>query len=230
MIRAAWQRARDEWRANRRLRLAGMAALAFLGIHLLLAMGVQRQALVERHGRDVELQARFAGMQEQKDWPERAEQAQAGLAEMRARIPAVTGAGLAQAELQAWLTALAASNGLSEPKVRVEDTLDVPGYPDLWQVMARLDGKLPQYGQAGLLRELSEALPWIQAERLEIDEADPARVVLVVRGYYRQADADEPAATSDLAPGTDTGADNDQAEAPLAAPNTPVPVPPGGSA
>ena len=82
----------------------------------------------------------------------------------------------------------------------------MPGYPDLWQVMARLDGKLPQYGQAGLLRELSEALPWIQAERLEIDEADPARVVLVVRGYYRQADADEPAATSDLAP--DAGTDN----------------------
>ena len=74
MIRAQWQRARDEWRANRRLRLAGMAALAFLGIHLLLAMGDRREVLAARYGRDVELQARFAGMQAQKDWPERAAQ------------------------------------------------------------------------------------------------------------------------------------------------------------
>ena len=57
----------------------------------------------------------------------------------------------------------------------------------MWQVMARLDGKLPQYGQAGFLRELSEALPWIQAERLEIVEGQPGRVSLVVRGYYRRA-------------------------------------------
>ena len=121
MIRAAWQRARDEWRANRRLRVAGMAALAFLGLHLLLAMGDQRGVLAERYGRDVELQARFAGMQEQKDWPERADQAEAGLQDMRARIPAVTGAGLAQAEMQAWLTELAARTGLVEPKVNFRD-------------------------------------------------------------------------------------------------------------
>ena len=205
MIRTAWQRARDEWRANRRLRLAGMAALVFLGLHLLLAMGEQRRVLAERYGRDVELQARFAGMQEQKDWPGRADQAEVGLAEMRARIPAVTGAGLAQAEMQAWLTELAARTGLVEPKVKVEDTLDVPDYPEMWQVMARLDGQIPQYGQAAFLRALSEALPWIQAERLEIAEGDQPRVVLVVRGYYRQAE--DGAADAQAAPGADAPVD-----------------------
>ena len=238
MIRAAWQRARDEWRANRRLRVAGMAALAFLGLHLLLAMGDQRGVLAERYGRDVELQARFAGMQEQKDWPERADQAEAGLAEMRARIPAVTGAGLAQAEMQAWLTELAARTGLVDPKVKVEDTLDVPDYPEMWQVMARLDGQIPQYGQAAFLRALSEALPWIQAERLEIAEGDQPRTVLVVRGYYRQAEDGEPAAARELAPDADAdadagagaGADDGQAaSAPATAPDAPVPVPPGGA-
>ena len=228
MVRTAWQRARDEWRANRRLRLAGMAALAFLGLHLLLAMGEQRRVLAERYGRDVELQARFAGMQEQKDWPGRADQAEVGLAEMRARIPAVTGAGLAQAEMQAWLTELAARTGLVDPKVKVEDTLDVPDYPEMWQVMARLDGQIPQYGQAAFLRALSEALPWIQAERLEIAEGDQPRVVLVVRGYYRQADAEEPAAAPELAPDAETGADDGHAAAtPAIAPDAPVPVPPG---
>ena len=230
MIRAAWQRARDEWRANRRLRVAGMAALAFLGLHLLLAMGDQRGVLAERYGRDVELQARFAGMQEQKDWPERADQAEAGLQDMRARIPAVTGAGLAQAEMQAWLTELAARTGLVDPKVKVEDTLDVPDYPEMWQVMARLDGQIPQYGQAAFLRALSEALPWIQAERLEIADGDQPRTVLEVRGYYRQAVAEEPTAAPELAPDAETGADDGHAAAtPATAPDAPAPVPPGGA-
>lgn len=216
MIRAWWHRAGDEWRANRRLRLAGMAALAFLGIHLLLAMGDQRKAMAERYGRDVELQARFAGMQEQKDWPERAEQAQSGLAEIRSRIPIVTGAGLAQAEMQAWLTELASRTGLVEPKVKVEDTLDVPDYPDMWQVMARLDGQIPQYGQAAFLRALSEALPWVQAERLEIGEGEQPKVVLVVRGYYRQAQAEDERTGADATP--DAAADPDPASVPGPAP------------
>jgi len=227
MIRAQWQRARDEWRANRRLRLAGMAALAFLGIHLLLAMGDRREVLAARYGRDVELQARFAGMQAQKDWPERAAQAEAGLAEMRARVPAVTSAGLAQAEMQAWLTELAGRTGLAEPKVKVEDTLDVPGYPDMWQVMARLDGLLPQYGQAAFLRELSEALPWIQAERLEIAEADQARMMLVVRGYYRRAGDEEPAAVAGDSPDTQGGPEAAVVPAPTQEAITSTPGPTG---
>ena len=196
MIRTHLQRARDEWRANRRLRLAGMVALAFLAAHALFAMGDHRRALAERYGDDLELQARFEGMRGQKDWPQRATQAEAGLEEMRGRIPEVTGAGLAQAEMQNWLTELAARTDLSDPKVRVEDTLDVPDYPDMWQVMARLDGQIPQYGHATLLRALSEGLPWIQAERLEVGEGDQARVVLVVRGYYRRAAGSAPADTA----------------------------------
>ena len=34
MIRAAWQRARDEWRANRRLRVAGMAEIVGADTHI----------------------------------------------------------------------------------------------------------------------------------------------------------------------------------------------------
>ena len=188
MIRQYWPQVRDEWRANRRLRLAGLVALAFLAFHGVVAMEARRQALADRYSADLELQARLQGMQGQKDdWSGRAEQAQAALDEMRERVPEVTGAGLAQAELQNWLTELAGKTALAEPKVKVEDTLDVPGYPDMWQVMARLDGQLPQYGHADFLRSLSEGLPWIQAERLEISEGDSARVVLVVRGYYRRA-------------------------------------------
>ena len=114
----------------------------------------------------------------------------------------------------------------------------MPDYPEMWQVMARLDGQIPQYGQAAFLRALSEALPWIQAERLEIAEGDQPRTVLVVRGYYRQAEDGEPAAARELAPDADADADADAgadagagqaASAPATAPDAPVPVPPGGA-
>lgn len=187
MIRAYWQRVRDEWRANRRLRLAGMVALAFVAFHLVFALEQRRQSLATQYGNDLELQARLQGMRGQADWDERAAQAEAALEEMRTRMPEVTGAGLAQAELQSWLSGLAEDNALTEPKVRVEQALDVPGYPDMWQVVARLDAEIPQYGDAAVLRALSAGLPWIQAERLDIGDGAPAKLALVVRGYYRRA-------------------------------------------
>ena len=203
MIRAYWQRARDEWRANRRLRLAGLVALVFLVFHAVAAMESRRQALADRYSRDLELQARLEGMRDQTDWTGRASQAEAALDEMRARVPEVTGAGLAQAELQNWLTELAGKTTLADPSIRVEDTLDVPGYPDMWQVMARLEGQVPQYSQQALVRALSDGLPWIQAERFEILEGQPGRMTLVVRGYYRRAPgSDAGTEASTVAPGS----------------------------
>ena len=198
MIRVYWLRARDEWRASRRLRMAGLIALAFVAFHLASAIGQRREALQVQYVNDLELEARLQGMRGQTGWDERAVQSEATLADMRARMPEVTGAGLAQAEVQNWLTSLAEKNVLTESRVRVEDALDVPGYPDMWQVVARLDAQLPQYGDAAVLRTLSEGLPWIQAERLEISEGAPAKFALVVRAYYRRATPLEPLVPSDV--------------------------------
>lgn len=195
MIREQWRKVRDEWRANRRLRLAGLVALVFLVLHAVSVLEDRRQNLARQYGNDLELQARLEGMRGQKDWDTRAIQAEAALEDMRNRVPDVSGGGLAQAELQNWLTELGAKTALSEARVRVEQTMDVPGYPDMWQVMGRLDGQIPQYGNAAFLRAVSEGLPWIQAENLEIGEGTPARMSLVVRAYYRRA-AEGPAAVA----------------------------------
>lgn len=196
MIRAWWQRARDEWRASRRLRIAGLVALAFVAFHLLAALERAREASADQYRNDMELQARLEGMRGQKAWQGRATRAQAALETMRERMPEVTGAGLAQAELQSWLGDLSTQSALTESRIRVEDAIDVPDHPDLWQVVARLDAQVPQYGDAALLRALSTGLPWIQVERLEIGEGTPARLGLVVRGYYRRAVPGAPAAAA----------------------------------
>lgn len=200
MSREQWTKVRAEWRTNRRLRMVTLVALAVLVLHGLSGLDERTRGDMQRYAGDLELQARLDGLRVQDEWTARADEADAALGAMRERVPEVTGAGMAQAELQAWLTELAASNGLPDPRVRVEDTLDVPGHPELWQVLARLDGAIPQYGQGAFLRALSDALPWIQVERIEIGEGTPSRLSVVVRAYYRRASL----APAEAATGTPT--------------------------
>lgn len=185
-MNAQWAKVRQEWRANRRLRIGVLLALLVVGVHLLLVMGDHRRSTMAAYAKDLELQARMEGVGRDEAWPARADEATAKYEAMMSAIPVVTGSGLAKAELQNWLTQFAASAEVSEPRVKVEDSLEVPDHPGMWQVLARLDGKIGQYGHAGFARALSGALPWIQVERLEIAEGAPARVSVVVRGYYRQ--------------------------------------------
>ena len=94
--------------------------------------------------------------------------------------------------------------GLTDAQVKVEDVLAVPGHPDFWQVMARIEGSVPAYGQAAFVRALAQGLPWLQVERLEIGEgAQAAHASAVIRGYFRHpADAQGPAADGADARGT----------------------------
>ena len=188
-IREGWAKIQGEWRNNRRLRMAGLVALIVLSAHAMVTLETKKRALVASYTSELELLARLQQVGRQSQWVVRAKEAEASLEALQGRIPQVSGSGLAQAELQTWLTDLASSTGLSEPKVRVEDTLDVPGHPDMWQVLARLDGQIPAFGQEKLLRAVTEGMPWIQVERLEIAEGTPTRLGMTVRSYYRRGQA-----------------------------------------
>ena len=185
-LRASWTKIQDEWRNNRRLRMAALVALVVLSVHAMVTLDAKKRALVESYTSDLELQARLQQVARQTQWIVRAKEAEAALQALQGRIPQVSGSGLAQAELQTWLTGLASSTGIGEPRVRVEDTLDVPDHPDMWQVLARLDGQIPAFGHEKFLRVVSEGMPWVQVERLEIAEGSPARVGMTVRSYYRR--------------------------------------------
>ena len=191
-MHARWERVGEEWRANRRLRMAVLVALVVFAVNVIVALETQKRELIASYTGDLELQARLEGVSRQSQWAVRAKEAEARLEALRGQLPVVSGSGLAQAELQSWLTQLASSTGITEPQVKVEDTLEVEGHADMWQVLARLDGQLPAYGHAAFLRAVSDGLPWIQVERLEVAEGVPARVGLTVRGYYRRGQAPAP--------------------------------------
>lgn len=182
------QRLAQEWRQSRRLRLGALAILLILGAHAALTLSDRRQAQVEQYRRDAELLGRLEDASRESAWPKRAQAAEAMLASVRHSIPAARSDGLAQAEMQAWLTDLAAFAGLAQPRVRIETSLAVPGQDAMWQVLARLDANVPEGRMPVLVRALSAALPWVKTERLEIQAGSDTRVSLVVRGYFRQAD------------------------------------------
>jgi hypothetical protein len=188
------QRLAREWQQNRRLRLGALVILVILGVHASLVLADRRHARAEEYDRDAALLARLDEASRESAWPQRATAAETALTEVRNSIPAARSDGLAQAEMQAWLTDLAAFAGLASPTVRVETSLAVPGQDGLWQVLARLDAVVPEGRMRVLVRPRAGALPGVPTERLDLQAGRDTRVSLVVRGYFRSADGSEKAA------------------------------------
>lgn len=198
-----WQQLRAEWRSNPRLRYGGMVIVLILGVQGLLMLSDRIDKYVAAYKGDMEMLARLESVRKETWWPERAKQTQATLDNVTGRIPEVAGKGMAQAESQAWLTHFVADQKLEEPRVKVEDTVDVDGYPDLWQVIARVEGKLPENAHEPFVRALADALPWNQVERLDIPEGSAPRMVATFRSYYRKATPASDAGKQGAAAGRD---------------------------
>lgn len=177
----------DEWRRNRRLRLAVMVAGIILLANMVAALHERQQAVAANYQRDARLEASLRGMADESVWQLRASQAREQLHELRQGLVQVEQAGLAKASMQVWLDTLASQAQLGSPTIRVEDPVEVAGHPDFLQVLARLDGAVPAFGQKALLDALATGLPWIQVERLEMVAGDGMRASVVVRGYYQRA-------------------------------------------
>lgn len=176
----------SQWHSTPRLRYGAMVIAAILGMQGLFVLSDQVHKRAARYSDDMEMLARLEGLRKETWWPERAGEVKDVLGAVTARIPEVAGKGMAQAESQAWLARLAAEQKLEEPIVKVEDTVDVDGYPDMWQVISRLEGKLPAHGHEAFMRGLADGLPWVQAERIEVAEGGAPRVVVTFRSYYRK--------------------------------------------
>ena len=181
------QQLHAEWRNNPRLRYGGMVIAAILGMQGLFMLSDQVHKRMDAHADDMEMLARLEGVRKETWWPERAGKTVELLETVTEAIPEVTGKGMAQAESQAWLTRLATEQQIGESRVKVEDTVDVDGDPDMWQVISRLEGNLPSHGHEAFMRALAEALPWVQVERIEVGEGETPRVVVTFRSYYRKA-------------------------------------------
>jgi hypothetical protein len=190
---------RSEWRRNMRLRIGVMAIFAIAGGNLVLMLSRKVDSEAKAYSDQVEMLTRLESLKQQDYWVDRARQVSEVLLAVQEQIPSVNSAGLAQAESQAWIKAFADEVKIGEPRIKVEAASDVEGYPELWQVIARLDGTLPEYGHKSFLRGLAAASPWIQIERIELREGAVPGFSVTLRSYYR----DESGSSAPVAvPGT----------------------------
>lgn len=180
---------RQEWRGNRRLRIASGLALLIAILHFAAGRGEARRELIASYQSDRALLARLEAAAADAAWPERAQAASAALAGLQASLTAVAGAGEAQAEMQALLAARAAAAGLTQAQVRTEGALAVEGLPGLLLVAARIDASSTPAALQAFLGDLA-GLIWVRVEQIEIRDGNPGQVRLVLIGYYRVAGPD----------------------------------------
>lgn len=194
------ERVRQEWRQNARLRWGALVIVLILGARVALSLVDERADVAKQYARDAELFARLDATAQETAWPRRAKSAEAARDELVRGLREARNDGAARADLQAWLGTLATDAVLTQPVVQVEAVLDVPGYPELRQAVARIEGTVPTHlDVAPFARGLAAGLPWIQAEQFEVGEAQPVKVLAIVRAYYRKPSllpAAAPAATA----------------------------------
>lgn len=175
-----------EWRHNRRLRVGVMVVAAILGSHFVLDLRDQTTAALEQAREEASTRQRLGEATAERAWPVRARAAATQRDVLLKSIPKADTEGAAQAHLQAWLVAIASETIIVDATTRIDSTVDVEGFPDLSQIVARLEGTVPTAtALEPVVRALAEGQPWIQVDELQIAEGEPVRVRAIVRGLYR---------------------------------------------
>ena len=237
MMAPSLERLRLQWLQTARLRYFTLLGLMIIGVHGVLTVADRRDALVKDYQQDRDLMARLRSASAQSEWLKHSERAQGQLVALLRSLPFARTDGQAQAETRAWLEEQGKEGNLQNVTIRVEESLEVLGHPGMRQVLARLDGAASLMEVRGFLRSLSLALPWVQAQRMELSDGQPGKVSVIVRSYYR--DASLPVPRIVLAkPAVDAGAPRSSSATPLVLDRAPrqasaggkgkAPVPPGG--
>lgn len=187
MMSPSLERMRAQWLQTPRLRYFTLIGLLIAGAHAALTVADTRDALIKAYEEDRDLMVRLHSASAQSDWFKHSERAQEQLVALLRSLPFASNDGQAQAETRAWLEEQGKDGGLQGATIRVEESLEVPGHPGMRQVLARLDGQASMMEVGGFLRSLSLALPWVQAQRMELSDGQPGKVSVIVRSYYRDA-------------------------------------------
>lgn len=177
---------RQQWQANRRLRVGGAVILAVLALQAHLMVGDHLARQLRDIDADANLLRQTSAVTSDASWMRRAESARLMAAAVRQSVPEARTRGEAQAEMRAWLEKRAASARLEGARVQIESALDVPDHAEVWQVPARMDVTVPPFHLGPFLRSMTQGLPWVRVESLQVQGGQAMQATLVVRGYFRK--------------------------------------------
>jgi hypothetical protein len=174
-----------ELRGNRRAQ-TGLLVITVLVCGYGLAMLRTATARVEAsEQRAAATLARIAGIEQEKDWHQRAAASTALLATLDRRLWVAESEGLAQANVQAWISGVGRDIGLPMFDIRVEAAKpqNLPAY--LRQITATITAQPSEAAVISLLERLQQAPYLTVVARLHVRQQPSPMLELVVVGYAR---------------------------------------------
>jgi hypothetical protein len=174
----------QEIRKNTRLRLGLWAILAIIALYWLLVLDEYKNKLQLEYQAELTSLARLRDVTSQAEWLDRAELARSAEINLESKLWNAASKGLAQADFQAWLGGQVAGARILEPRMTVEEARDVP--PQLWLVIARLEGIFEPEPMERLLLNLAQHPNWVVVDSFEIRHGNrDMRFSLVMHIYFQ---------------------------------------------
>lgn len=174
----------QEIRKNTRLRLGLWAIMAIIGVYWLLVLGEYDTKLQLEYQAELANLARLRDVTSQAEWLDRVELARSAQINLESKLWTAATKGLAQADFQAWLGGQVAGARIREPRMNVEEARDVQ--PQLWLVIARLEGIFEPETMERLLLNLAQHPKWVVVDSLVIQPSNrDMRFTLVMHIYFQ---------------------------------------------
>jgi len=183
-----------ELRTNRRAAL-GLLLIAALvaGYGLTLLRGAADRALADYRNEAALLQ-RVEAVAAEHDWPQREAASAALRARLEQRLWTADSEGLAQADLQAWVSGVGREAGLPLFDIRTE-AAKIPNLPaDLRQITATITAQPSEAALVDFLERLDRAPHLTAVSRLHVRQQPGPMLELVLTGFARIAAAGRSAA------------------------------------
>lgn len=179
------RRLRSELRTNRRAQLGLVLITVLIAAY---GFGLLRSATARieaEYRRGAQMMERVAAAESEKDWPQRAKDSAAELSRLNQQLWPAETEGIAQADLQAWVSNLGRELGLPLLDIRVESAKIKDFPPELRQITATVTAQPSEAAVIGLLERLDQAPHLCVITRLHVRQQPSPVLELVLTGYAR---------------------------------------------
>ena len=186
-LRRALRPAAAEFAGNARLRWGGWLILATLLVYCILVQSDRLAAARADYAGESERLARAEALLRQRDWPERLAAEREAHRQIRSTFWQAETEGLAQAKLQAALTAIIEDLRLRKPRMRSGTSQPLPDLPEVWRVQTRLDAAYRPGVELRLLHALATHPEKLVVDRLDLvrrKRRNDSRMSLILSAYF----------------------------------------------
>lgn len=181
IARGLWAESVTNWRAGIGLILIG----ALVGISGLVALHRATATEIAAYAQMNAQLERIVAIEREHEWPQRTEESAHLRQVLESRLWTAESEGVAQADLQAWISGVGHEIGMPMFDIRVESTKPKNLAPDLRQITATITAQPSEAAVVALLERIAEAPHLTVVSRLHIRQQPGPLIELVMVGYSR---------------------------------------------